>query len=96
MTQIHEIAKVCDGLAHPIRVRIYEILLEKQGEWVKVSDLFKIISKEFGISSRQTLSNHLKTMVLAGIIEMEKRGKDYYVQLKMKVDVKTKPLEVVV
>jgi len=95
MMQIHEIAKVCDGLAHPMRVRIYEILLEKRGEWVKVSDLFKIVSKEFGISSRQTLSNHLRTMALAGIIEMEKKGKDYYVRLKMEVDVKTKPLEIV-
>ena len=93
MMQYLEIAKICDGLAHPIRAKVYEVLLEK-GE-IKASELFEIIQKEFGISSRQTLFTHLSVMEKAGIIETYKRKRDVYVKLKMIVDVKTKPCEMV-
>ncbi len=91
--QVHEIAKICDGLAHPIRARVYEILLEK-GE-VKASELFEIINKEFGISSRQTLFTHLSVMEKSGIIETYKKKREVYVKLKLIVDVSTKPCEII-
>ncbi len=90
MTQKYDTVKICDGLAHPIRLRIYEIMLEKQE--IKATELFKIIKDEFGITSRQSLFNHLIVMERAGIIELQKRRKDYYVKLKLIVDISIKPI----
>ena len=80
MTQNYDIVKICDGLAHPIRLKIYEVLLEKKE--IKATKLFEIIKDEFEISSRQSLFNHLTVMERAGIIELYKKKKDYYVKLK--------------
>ena len=91
MMQYHEVAKICDGLAHPIRAKVYEILLEK-GE-IKASDLFKIIQEEFNISSRQTLFTHLSVMEKSGLIEIYKKKRNAYVRLKLIVDINTKPCE---
>jgi DNA-binding transcriptional ArsR family regulator len=92
MTQNYDIVKICDGLAHPIRLKIYEVLLEKKE--IKATKLFEIIKDEFEISSRQSLFNHLTVMERAGIIELYKKKKDYYVKLKMLVNVEVEPIEV--
>jgi DNA-binding transcriptional ArsR family regulator len=90
MTQNYDIVKVCDGLAHPIRLKIYEVMLKSRE--IKASELFKVIKEEFGITSRQSLFNHLTVMERAGIIELQKKRKDYYVKLKSIVDIKVKPI----
>jgi DNA-binding transcriptional ArsR family regulator len=90
MTQNYDLVKICDGLAHPIRKRIYEILSEKID--VKATKLFEIIRDEFDITSRQSIFNHLIVMERAGIIELYKKKKDYYVKLKMQIEVKVKPI----
>jgi len=86
----YEISKICEGLAHPIRQRIYEILLEKRK--AKASELFNILKDEFNLSSRQSIHNHLSVMEKAGIIETEKIKNEVHVKLKMKVEIVAKPL----
>jgi len=85
MMEVYEVAKICDGLAHPIRAKIYDVLSKKKE--MKISEIYKEIAKEFDISSRQTLMNHLKTMALAGIVEMRKEGKEWVVKLIKKIDI---------
>ncbi len=64
------ISKICEGLAHPIREKIYEILLEKRE--AKASELFELLKGKFRLSSRQSIHNHLMIRGRASIIEVSK------------------------
>jgi len=88
---MYDISRICEGLAHPIRERIYEILLKKRE--AKASELFEALKDEFKLSSRQSIHNHLVIMERAGIVELSKQRRELVVKLKMKVDISTTPIE---
>jgi len=74
---VEEVAKVCDALSNPVRIKILKLLCEK--EWYVYE-----LAKELGIS-RQLLYLHLKKLEKAGLVESElrlepddPRAKKYY------------------
>ena len=74
---IEELARVCDALSNPVRVKILKLLCEK--EWYVYE-----LAKTLGIS-RQLLYLHLKKLEKASLVESElrlepddPRAKKYY------------------
>lgn len=74
---VEELAKICEALSNPVRVKILKLLCQK--EWYVYE-----LAKELGIS-RQLLYLHLKKLEKAGLIESElrlepddPRAKKYY------------------
>src|SRR3954447_20670300 len=63
------VAAVAKALADPIRVEILDLLREAGGEVCQCE-----LQPLFGIS-QPTLSHHLKKLVEAGLVRVERRGK---------------------
>jgi|GEM_PF-2007428 DNA-binding transcriptional ArsR family regulator len=85
-----EILRVIEGLSHPIRLSIYNLLAEK-GEMF-TGDIFKLIKGEFGVSSHQTLLNHLNVMQISGIVELERVKNRYKAKLKKMIGIEVKEI----
>jgi hypothetical protein len=84
------IADVCDGLSHPVRVAIMEILKEKRE--LKPYELFKEVQKRFGLTNYDftDVKHHIVAMTFAGLLGASKD----LVRLKKRVDIKLKVEEV--
>ncbi|ACS90224.1 MULTISPECIES: metalloregulator ArsR/SmtB family transcription factor [Thermococcus] len=74
---IEELAKICEALSNPVRIKILKLLCQK--EWYVYE-----LAKELEIS-RQLLYLHLKKLENAGLVESElrlepddPRAKKYY------------------
>lgn len=81
----YETARICDALGHPLRVRIYKILLERGN--TKASELFHELKDEFDISSRQTIFNHINYLGTSDIVETRKEKGEVIVKLKKKIKI---------
>ena len=83
---IFEYSKYAEGLAHPVRLKIMDLLIEKgpiyQSEIVKQLR-GTAFEKEF-----RTIQTHLKKMESCGLLEISKDEKDITtVMLKKKIEI---------
>ena len=66
------IAKVSDALAHPARINIYRYIMKRNKERIPVCN--KDVVAEFDYS-QATISQHLKKLAGAGLIQVRKNDK---------------------
>jgi len=74
------IASVSDALAHPARIKIYRFIMKANKERRKVCN--KDVVEAFKYS-QATISQHIKKLVVSGLIEVKKddRFSYYYANL---------------
>ncbi len=65
-----ELAGVLKALADPARLRLLSIIAGVEGGWACACDLAEPLDR-----SQPTVSHHLSTLVKAGLLEREQRGK---------------------
>ena len=78
--EIMLISDVSDALAHPLRVKILKYIMTQNRNMKPVCT--KDLVKEFGYA-QATISQHMKKLVLAGLVESKHKEKFnyYYVNL---------------
>lgn len=78
--EIMLISDVSDALAHPLRVKILKYIMTQNRSMKPVCT--KDLVKEFGYA-QATISQHMKKLVLAGLVESKHKEKFnyYYVNL---------------
>ena len=75
--KLRKVAEIFDGLAHPARLRVLELL--EEGVPKTVGEILD------GVQIEPTLlSHHLKKMKHIGIVDSEKRGRHIYYWLVIK------------
>jgi DNA-binding transcriptional ArsR family regulator len=74
------VTKVSDALAHPARLELYRYIMTENRRMNKVCT--KDLVEEFGYA-QATISQHMKKLVLAGLVESKHKEKFnyYYVNL---------------
>lgn len=65
-----ELATVLKALADPARLRLLSIIGAAEGGWACACDLHEPLGR-----TQPTVSHHLSTLVRAGLLEREQRGK---------------------
>lgn len=65
-----DLAAVLKALADPARLRLLSIIGAAEGGWACACDLHQPLGR-----SQPTVSHHLSTLVRAGLLEREQRGK---------------------
>lgn len=81
-----EISRLCEGLSHPVRAKIVE-LLEEVGD-LPLHEIDKKLRGSKFERSYQTISSHVKKMESSGIVEMSKDDKDItIVVLKKRIEI---------
>lgn len=68
--QAVELASLLKAVADPSRLRLLSIIGAADGGWACACDLFEPLGR-----SQATVSHHLSTLVRAGLLEREQRGK---------------------
>lgn len=78
--EIMLISDVSDALAHPLRVKILKYIMTQNRSMKPVCT--KVLVEEFGYA-QATISQHMKKLVLAGLVESKHKEKFnyYYVNL---------------
>ncbi len=71
-----EKAAILKGIAHPVRIRIVEILAKREMCVCEIADLFDF--------DRTTISKHLSLMKDLGILDSRKDGLNVWYSLRMK------------
>lgn len=66
------IARVSDALAHPVRIKIYRFIMTCNRERTPVCN--KDVVEAFDYS-QATISQHIKKLVMGGLIEVKKNEK---------------------
>ena len=79
------IAQISDALAHPARIKIFRFIMQQNKARKPVCN--KDLVEEFDYS-QATISQHVKKLVTAGLIEVKKQDRFsyYYVHLGMLQD----------
>jgi len=92
-TDPSEASLVCEGLAHPFRIKALQVLREHGGK-MKLYDLFKECNKEeeygqqFGV-----VKGHVEKMRICGLVDLVKERGKYTVILKKDVKILVKNYE---
>jgi len=73
--EIELMAKVSDALAHPARIKIFRFIMKCNKERVLVCN--KDIVSAFDYA-QATISQHLKTLVSSGLVDVQKKEKFTY------------------
>ena len=78
--EITIVAEVSDALAHPARIKIYQYILECNKNLQTVCNKDVVAAFDY---SQATISQHVKKLVNAGLVEVRKedRFSYYYVHL---------------
>lgn len=74
------VARISDALAHPARIKMFRYIMEENKEFRKVCN--KDLVEHFDFA-QATVSQHMKKLVDAGLVEIQKidRATYYYVHL---------------
>ncbi|MEG0156507.1 MAG: helix-turn-helix domain-containing protein [Anaerovoracaceae bacterium] len=68
-------AKISDALAHPARIKIFRFVMKQNAQRTKVCN--KDVVANFNYA-QATISQHIKTLVKAGLIDVKKEEKYSY------------------
>lgn len=66
---VDDMATVLEGLAHAVRLTIYEILREK-GDAVPLADLRRLVSERYMETDHRTIEFHVTKMQFCGILRL--------------------------
>lgn len=66
---VDDLATVLEGLAHGVRLTIYEILREKN-ETVPLAELRKLVSERYMETDHRTIEFHVTKMQFCGILRL--------------------------
>jgi len=66
------VAEVSDALAHPARIKIYRFIMKCNRERTPVCNKDVVAAFDY---SQATISQHIKKLIKAGLIEMQKNDK---------------------
>lgn len=66
------VAKVSDALAHPARIKIYRFIMKNNRERITVCNKDVVAAFDY---SQATISQHIKKLVQAGLVEVKKDDK---------------------
>ncbi len=70
--EINIVAEVSDALAHPVRIKIYQFILRCNKDLQKVCNKDVVAAFDY---SQATISQHIKKLVQARLIEVKKEDK---------------------
>lgn len=74
------LAKVSDALAHPVRIKIFQFVMKKNSMLQNVNNKEIVANFDY---AQSTISQHLKTLIKSGLIQVKKVDKFsyYYVNI---------------
>ncbi len=78
LTQEDEIlllAKVSDALAHPLRIKIFQFIMQNNATMTPVCNKDIVASFDY---AQATISQHLKTLTSSGLIDVKKKEQFSY------------------
>ena len=69
------LAKVSDALAHPVRIKIFQFIMKNNATLTLVGNKDVVANFDY---AQATISQHLKTLIKSGLIEVQKKDKFSY------------------
>lgn len=94
MEYVYEISKIAHALSHPLRVKIYNMLEEKEGLELNIGEIYSRLSKDFDFSSGQTVTDHIRAMERDRVLDTQQSGRgETKVKLKKRVRIEYEDLE---
>jgi len=80
--EIELIAAVSDALAHPVRVRLFQYIMQQNKTFTQVCNGDLVEAFDY---AQATISQHMKKLVQSGLVEAKKKDKFtyYYANLGM-------------
>lgn len=85
---VDELARAIEGVAHPFRVTILEILREKKR--IPMGELRRLVEERYMPIETRNLQFHVFKMQMCGLVLMEREGNRDHVTLLRDVAVKVK------
>jgi len=85
---VDELARAIEGVAHPFRVTILEILRQKKR--VPMGELRRLVEERYMPIETRNLQFHVFKMQMCGLVLMEREGNRDHVTLLRDVSVKVK------
>jgi ArsR family transcriptional regulator, arsenate/arsenite/antimonite-responsive transcriptional repressor len=73
--EIQLMAKVSDALAHPARIKIFRYIMKCNKERILVCNKDIVANFDY---AQATISQHLKTLVNSGLVDIQKKEKYTY------------------
>lgn len=93
VSDIKTVSKVAEGLSHPVRAKIYDIL--KTQHELKVKDLVRLLADSTPelARDRTAVDKHLVKMERAGILHVEQDYRGFHiVKLDLEIEILLKPV----
>lgn len=69
------LAKVSDALAHPVRIKIFQFIMQQNAKMINVCNKDVVANFDY---AQATISQHIKTLVKAGLVDVQKKDKFSY------------------
>jgi ArsR family transcriptional regulator len=69
------LARVSDALAHPVRIKIFQFLMQKNAAREMVCNKDVVANFDY---AQATISQHLKTLIKSGLVDVQKKDKFSY------------------
>lgn len=69
------LAKVSDALAHPVRIKIFQFIMQQNTKMINVCNKDVVANFDY---AQATISQHIKTLVKAGLVDVQKKDKFSY------------------
>lgn len=78
--EIMLMASISDALAHPLRIRIFRYIMKMNKERKPICNKDIVANYDY---AQATISQHLKTLIKSGLVEVQKKDKFsyYYVNI---------------
>lgn len=68
-------AKVSDAFAHPVRIKIFQFIMSQNAQRKNVCNKDVVAKFDY---AQATISQHIKTLVKSGLVDVEKKDKFSY------------------
>ncbi|HIW39799.1 MAG TPA: helix-turn-helix domain-containing protein [Candidatus Eubacterium pullicola] len=69
------LAKVSDALAHPVRIKIFQFIMQQNAQIQPVCNKDVVAHFDY---AQATISQHIKTLVKSGLVDVKKQDKYSY------------------
>ena len=74
------LAKISDALAHPVRIQIFQFIMKENMHGNSVCNKDVVANFDY---AQATISQHIKTLVKSGLIDLKKRDKYSYYEVNI-------------
>lgn len=69
------LANVSDALAHPVRIKIFQFIMQNNAKMQPVCNKDVVSNFDY---AQATISQHIKTLVKSGLVDVQKKDKFSY------------------